>query len=65
MLNCGLGRRYAVISSAFISSTFAWSDFNSGFAASNFAFTSSQVSPDAAAGAGNPGTEACARCTCA
>jgi hypothetical protein len=43
MVNCGLGRRYAVISSAFISSTLASSDFSTGFAASNFAFACSQA----------------------
>ena len=55
-----IGRRYAVISSAFISSTFDWSDFSTGFAASNLAFTCSQVRPDCVGGAGKPGMTTCA-----
>ena len=43
VLNCGLGRRKAVISSARISSTLSASAFNAGLVASNFALTWSQV----------------------
>lgn len=42
-VNCGLGRKKAVISAAFISSTFIASARRVGFAASNRALTSSQV----------------------
>jgi hypothetical protein len=54
-----------VISSAFISSTFDWSDFSTGFAASNFAFTCSQVKLADPGCAGRPGIAACASCICA
>jgi hypothetical protein len=42
-VNCGFGRRYAVISSARISSTLSASAFSAGLEASNLAFTWSQV----------------------
>ena len=43
IVNCGLGRRKAVISSAFISSTLSASAFSAGLTASNFVLVCSHV----------------------